>query len=540
MKSKTRRLFKRLSLIFGAFVMFFTLSSCTKSFCSPLDNANQVYASFGDIYSFKQGSFDVDETTAVKNKNSIQADNVDAQNQNRKTLFNSLTGLNSTSYTYTFPSDVYLNYMRDRTDKFVNTYWEVFVNGKIASFTSNDEETAEQQARIMCKHVAIYAGFNFSGSSTDKDSVIGVSELFKNMDAWYADSLADSSIGSFYAPSAGFIKDLKLNLSSPTRSTTCITPESKSFNMNGNPIYIEGKTWGQAFKQYGFLEGLLVYPFSYIVHVISSSMPANGWGAILAILVVTIIAKVVTVMNTIFQSKTQSRQMKLQPQLAALAKKYPNSQTDPEQKRAMAMEQMQLMRKNKLHPFLPMILMIFQFPIFICVWSALQGSSALADGTWLGLSLTTTVSTCFSNYANTPGALTGIFIFIFLAISNILSSTTGLWLTSWRNKKFGNPTMGDTGGIDSNKTMKYMTYIMMIFVIIMGYSLPAGMGIYWIFGAVIAIVQSIIMELIQTRNRHKLALQNNAESELSAIRRSKHHKEKAEKKKKSDKPLWRK
>ena len=80
----------------------------------------------------------------------------------------------------------------------------------------------------------------------------------------------------------------------------------------------------------------------------------------------------------------------------------------------------------------------------------------------------------------------------------------------------------------------------MIFVIIMGYSLPAGMGIYWIFGAVIAIVQSIIMELIQTRNRHKLALQNNAESELSAIRRSKHHKEKAEKKKKSDKPLWRK
>ena len=111
MKSKTRRLFKRLSLIFGAFVMFFTLSSCTKSFCSPLDNANQIYASFGDIYSFKQGSFDVDETTAVKNKNSIQADNVDAQNQNRKTLFNSLTGLNSTSYTYTFPSDVYLNYI---------------------------------------------------------------------------------------------------------------------------------------------------------------------------------------------------------------------------------------------------------------------------------------------------------------------------------------------------------------------------------------------------------------------------------------------
>ena len=38
----------------------------------------------------------------------------------------------------------------------------------------------------------------------------------------------------------------------------------------------------------------------------------------------------------------------------------------------------------------------------------------------------------------------------------------------------------------------------------------------------------------------KVALQNSAESELSAIRRSKHHKEKAEKKKKSDKPLWRK
>jgi YidC/Oxa1 family membrane protein insertase len=51
--------------------------------------------------------------------------------------------------------------------------------------------------------------------------------------------------------------------------------------------------------------------------------------------------------------------------------------------------------------------------------------------------------------------------------------------------------------------MKIMTYVMMVFIVIMGWNLPAGMGIYWLIGAVISVAQTVAMELVQTHSRHK-------------------------------------
>lgn len=541
MRPKNRKIFKRFSLLIGTFIALFTVSSCTKSFCSNLDRANQMYAQYGNVYQYEKGSTDVSD---INKDNSIQQDNTESQNANRKELFNRLTGITSTAYSYTFPSDEFLSFMNDKVDNFVDTYYTVFLDGTIARFENSENESAESKARLMTKHVAIYAGFDFKDDVESKNNVLSVSYAFKNMDSWYSLALADPSVGLKNAPTSNFMTDLKAGLSTAVSTTTFITPESRTFSMNGTPVYIEGKTWGQAFQQYGFLEGLFVYPFGYIIHKITlAGDTSSGWSAILAIFVVTLLARLITVIQTIVQTRSQNKQQKIQPLLAALSKKYPDAQTDPEQKRAMTMEQMQIMKQNKIHPFLPMLFIIIQFPLFLCVWSALQGSAALADVKWLNLSLTTTVNQCFTNYQNTPGALTGIFIFIFMTIANILSSTTGLWLTTWRNKKFGNPNqLQATNGMDQNKTMKYMTYGMLIFVVIMGFQLPTGMGIYWFLGALISIIQSIVMEAVQSKHRHKLALETGDGSELAFLRRSKHHNdvEKKEKKSKSNKPLWRK
>ena len=78
------------------------------------------------------------------------------------------------------------------------------------------------------------------------------------------------------------------------------------------------------------------------------------------------------------------------------------------------------MKKNHVHPMLPLLFMIIQFPLFICIWSALQGSASLASGNWYGLSLTTKVSECFTNYAETNGAIVGILIFIFMSLAIFL------------------------------------------------------------------------------------------------------------------------
>lgn len=493
----------------------FGLSSCTKSFCTNQDKANQYYSYYGNLYS----------TSVELEENS--EDNTTLQNKNRITLFNTLSETNG----YSSIDKTFLNYMNNKVDTFVEQNYIYWTDSTL------DTIKDEAKAKKIARHVAIYAGIEETNGSKK------VADLFKNFDTWYNEALTDSSVGVLHCPSTGYIAKMKSTMSTTLSSQRgCFSPESIEFNQNGAPIYIQGKTWGQAFSEYGFLEGLLVYPFAWLVHSISSINLSNGWMQILAIFVVTIIARLITVFSTIVQTKSQAKQQAIQPLLNQIQKKYPD-QTDPDQRRAMAMEQNKLMRENKVHPFLPLLLMILQFPIFICVWAALQDSAALAAGNWLGLSLTTQVSSCITNYAGTTGALTGIFIFIIMIISNILASCTSLFFSSWRTKNFGTASaqVGPDGkAMDPNKTMKYMTIFMSIFIIWMGYNLPAGMGIYWIMGSVISIAQTIIMEIIQTKHRHNFTKNTGDGSTLAAVRRSKHHSgTTSSKKNKSNKPLWR-
>lgn len=491
----------------------FSLSSCTKSFCTTQDKANQLYAYYGNLY---ETSVSYDSAT-------------NTQKTNRQTLFNTME-MNG----YSRLDKKFLNFMGDKVDSFVNTNYTLWTDGTLGKI--EDANTAKSVA----KNVAIYAGLD-----TDDNGNKKVADLFTNFDSWYDEAILDSSIGVLYAPSSAYVSVLKNTMTTKVNTLRgCFAPEGGTFTQYESPIYIEGKSWGEAFSEYGFLEGLFVYPFAWIVHQISNINMSNGWMQILAILIITLLARIVTVVSTLLQTKTQARQQQIQPLLNQLAKKYPENQTDMDQRRAYAMETSQLMKKNKIHPFLPLLLMILQFPLFICVWSSLQDSAALAAGNWLGLSLITPVSQCFTSYGTTNGALVGIFIFIAMTIANILSSATSLFFSTWRTKNFGTvSTQMDANGnpVDPNKSMKWMTIIMSVFVIFMGWNLPAGMGIYWLFGSVISIIQSLVMEMVQTRHRHNFAKNTGDGSTLAAVRRSKHHSAdgKADKKNKSDKPLWR-
>lgn len=543
MRNQSNRLLKRLAIIFAGIIAAFSLSGCTKSFCTNQDKANQLFAYYGNLYS---ETLLIDESTKDDFDYSSNSDSeeeervalIKLQNTHRTTLFSnfgSSKGITSWyEYASTTSSQTFLQYMNGKAEKFTEDYYTLWTNGTFASVED------VKQAKAIAWHVGMYAGIKFKDDSTAVESAVSVADVWTNLDTWYNEAIAD--LGVLNCPSSGFITNLKSSAATGYSSNTaCITPTGSVFNQNHAKIYIEGKTWGQAFKQYGFLEGLFVYPLSWIVHNISENMGDTGWAQILAILVVTVMVRLVTVISTLVQGRSQAKQQKIQPLINELSKKYPD-QNDPEQKRAMAMEQAALMKKYKVHPMLPLLFMIIQFPLFICVWSALQGSASLASGNWLGLSLTTKVSECFTNYKGTSGALVGIMIFIIMTIANILSSCTGLWMNSWRTKNFGNlgaaPKKDANGQVmDPNKTMKIMTYVMMAFVIFMGWNLPTGMGIYWFIGAIISILQSMLTEAIQAKSRHRDAANTGDGSTLAAIRRSSHHT--GSKNKKSDKPLWR-
>lgn len=530
---------KRILMGFIAIVAVFAITGCTKAFTTTQDNSEKLFSYYGNIYE-KTKLIDENYTDDYDYASGSNEENrkklIKHQNTNRTTLFSTLTPANGLTTWFELVDEnnnyIYLDFMNNKVDEFVNTNVKYWMNGDIEDLKD------EKQAKSICKHVAIYAGLEFN------DSKPKVSSLWKNMNDWHTE--AQKTIGILNCPATGFINQLQTSAKTAYSSNTVgISPVDMTITQDGAKVYVEGKTWGQAFKEYGFLEGLLVYPMSCLVHYIIQGLGGSGWAAIFAIFILTLIVRSLTVVSTLLQSKSQAKQNKIQPLLNELQKKYPDSETDKQQRQQMAMEQAQIMKQAKMHPFLPLLFMLLQFPLFICVWSALQGNVALAGTTWLGLPLTTLVSSCFTQAATTEGAATGIVIFIVMSIANILSTMTSMWFQNWRTKNF-NPQAAQPSkdGKDPTKMTKMMSYVMMIFVLIMGFSLPTGMGIYWFIGALISILQTLLTELLQTKARHKNdTLLGGTNTTLAQTRRSARHQEdsssKDNKKSKSDKPMWR-
>ncbi len=58
-----------------------------------------------------------------------------------------------------------------------------------------------------------------------------------------------------------------------------------------------------------------------------------------------------------------------------------------------------------------------------------------------------------------------------------------------------------------NKTMKIFTVVMCVMIIIMGFSLASGLGVYWFVGALFSIAQTFITQAItdKAQKKHKNA-----------------------------------
>ena len=537
MSKSPNKWIRRVRIALAGIVAVFGLTSCTKSFCTNQDKANQLFAYYGNIYSDNQAiddsfidDFDyTDDKTGEYDREKV----IKTQNEHRATLYSSISESNNIGSL----KIVYLNYRDSKAKAFANDNYHYWTDGTLGKIED------AKQAKAVAYHVGIFAGIDYD---VDNVTPVKVSDLWKNRDNWTNDARADSSIGILNSPSSAVLasrKDTRQKVIAT--NTACITPIGENFVQGHAKIYIEGKTWGQAFKEYGFLEGLFVYPFAYIVHVISEGLGRGGWAQVLAIVVITLITRLLAIASSLRQSKQQNAQQKLQPQLNQLQQLYPEASTDKEQRQQLARDQAQLRKKAKVHPRLPMIVRILQFPVFICVWSALQGSAALASGSIFGLSLTVPYSNCFTKFGATEGAWFGIVLFVFMTIANFLSSRTGLWFTSWKTKNFGSqgPVKKNEDGtiVDPNKTAKYRSIGRMVIMVFMSWSVPVGLGIYWRLGAVISIAQTLIREAVAARSRHNDRKNTGDGSTLAAIRRSAHHQgSKKKEKKSSEKPLWRK
>ncbi len=456
-------------LLTGAalFLSLFVITGCTKSFCSVTDKACLI------------------ANYEKSNKETIN-----------KAADTAGVILPSTEYWQFIDNKVdtaYADVVAKGNEKnYVNSYVPAsYAESHMKYLTASEEEKKAYVNTDTIKAIIKFAGFNSSNTQ----------ELWHNFTVWTNEASVSPELKDG-VPTAAYVTYYQKQITTGIGSAvTCLTPSSGYYGTSGN-IYVEGKTWGQAFSEYGPIEGLLVYPIGYLLHTFSTAFGVQGGGQILAILLVTLIVRFIIVAMSFQSTLSQSRMSSLQPQLAMIQAKYPNAQTNDYEKQKLAQEQMALYKKNKIHPFRQILVLIVQFPLFIAVWGAMQGSAILTQGSVFGLSLSTVTSTAIMAWnEETPFA---IILFLMMAIAQFFATKIPLWIQAYRkDHAVGAKTVKVQEDKSQQSMMKWMPLIMMVMIIFMGLTLPAAMGIYWFFGALISIIQTVLTEIYQSTRKNK-------------------------------------
>lgn len=498
----------------GAAALFMAatfLTGCTASFCNVNDKAHMLFM------------FDPGVTIYTNSETRV----VDDETVNNKQLVIDGVVVNGI-YTYTnFDANKSLNEIKATTDKsglrFPSMdYWAAFdqivleeafkaSNKSIDSIKKAEDITTYDAPELYKEGIRGFLdeyGFLKFGDDAEKDQELWVNWDNIN-DKIYVDASTNHSekynVYIDELPTSDFITQYKKSMNNYIASyRSCLATEDGYYGTYGKnelPIKIEGKKWTD---WNGLLEFLFVWPIGAFVDVLTSGMigggVANGFAQLLAILIVTVVVRSIMLLITFRSTRTTAKMNELQPELAKIQAKYPNSNTNNYERQKMAQEMQRLYKKNHVNPLSSLLVMIIQFPVFICVWGALQGSAWLSTGSFLGLQLSSSISSVlFSSEGwRTGGAATALVLFLLMSITQAIAMLLPQWIQKRKAKNVAKLGRNPAQKSQNNK-MKWFTYIMLIMIIIMGFSLASAMGVYWFVGALFSIAQTLIMEAINAK-----------------------------------------
>ena len=503
------------ALMMGAVV----LSGCTNSFCSLKDKANILYAIDYGVCEY----FDSEANAEAKKA----ADQTELDNAPEKKKSNYEVGtvgsfdVNGTDIWY------YAKLSRNKT------FYKIYTNArdkqgyKVPSLNYYIEfdrvvlQHAIEQEPGLTISVSTIVGdgnedrgllirqgylkyYDTTGAKKQKlwtNWDLYNNEVRLNYDAAKIDECAQNDYITYYKSQM----NSKIN-----SSRSCLAVKEGYYGNYGdnNSAFIEKKSWAYAWQKVGFFSGLLVYPIGWLIDTFTTGlMPGvgNGWAQLLAILFVTMIVRSLMLIATFKQTTSTSKMQELQPEIAKIQAKYPNSNTNNYEKQRLAQETQALYKKHKINPFTSIIVMIVQFPVFICVWGAMQGSAILSSGRVLNLNLSTSISsvlTTWSNWTNPAG--TGVFtalgLFLLMSGAQVVAMLLPQWMQKAERKKIAKLGRNPAQKESDNKT-KWFTYIMLGMIIFMGFSLVSALGVYWLVGALFSIAQTLITHAVMHRKK---------------------------------------
>lgn len=496
MKRRTKLGLGGVALLLGTVI----LSGCTASFCSVEDQAHMLYV-------FDYG---VTEYYSEQVEGSVKLDGFkeDVYVKYSYTSNPALSTINSNALKQgiTIP-----------TIEYWKAFDEIVLDKAIeAAGTTKDQVTAED-ITLHNPETGEYGILSNYGYLKFYDNDIPEGEKAKLWDNWDEINKTvrlESGLGVDHCPNTDYIafykNAMKTNIASYRSCVATVDGRYGYYGKNGGvfngPIDIEGKSWGYAWSK-GFLEGLLIYPIGWFVDTLTSGLlnanVASGLAQVLSILIITVIIRSIMILATHKSTAASAKMSELQPEMAKIQAKYPNANTNQNEKMRLAEETQKLYKKHKINPFSSIVVMIIQFPVFIAIWGALSGSALLSTGEFLGLNLSSPISSVlFDKAAWAPGggALTALILFLLMSGAQVVSMLLPQIIQKRKQKKVAKLGRNPAQQSQSNK-MQIFTYVMMAMIIFMGFSLASGMGVYWLIGALFSIGQTLITQAIVSRKK---------------------------------------
>lgn len=191
----------------------------------------------------------------------------------------------------------------------------------------------------------------------------------------------------------------------------------------------------------------------------------------LALIVVTIIIRLVSYPFTKKTAMQSELMKKANPEIQRIQKKYENKK-DEESMMKQSQEMMAIYKKYNISPLSGCLFSFIQLPIFIAFYEAVQRIPAIFEGNFIGLQLGTTPWFGF----RTSSFIVYILLMLLVAISTYYSFKMNM------------------SGQTLDKSMEKMPVYMSIMIIITALFMPSALCIYWLFNNLCTIIQNALVK----------------------------------------------
>lgn len=232
---------------------------------------------------------------------------------------------------------------------------------------------------------------------------------------------------------------------------------------------------------------ILFKPLLNLLIAIYNFLPWHDLG--LAIIVVTIIIRLLLYPLAHKALKSQRAMQKLQPQINKLREEHKAD------KNAQAQKLMEFYKQNKINPLGSCLPLLLQLPIIFALYQVFR----------VGMNVDS-LNQLYAFVAR-PEVLNAKFIgLISLTQSNVylavLAGAFQFWQSKMITPKTAKTKSKDPLGDMSGMLSKQMLYFMPVMTVFIGFSLPAGLTLYWVVTTLFAIGQQYLLFSFEKKEKN--------------------------------------